>query len=36
MLGMQDVWITMAWLLSIISSLLCVAFGAVKWHYDEE
>ncbi|MBT9174262.1 MAG: hypothetical protein DDT21_02675 [Syntrophomonadaceae bacterium] len=34
MLGMQDLWISAAWLLSIGSAVGCVIYGAFNWHYE--
>ncbi len=31
MLGMEDGWITLVWLLCIISMLFCVIYGAYLW-----
>lgn len=36
MLGMQDLWISAAWLLSIGSAVGCVVYGAFNWHYENE
>jgi hypothetical protein len=35
-LGMQDVWVSAAWLLSIGSALGCVVYGALHWNYEEK
>jgi len=36
MLGMQDFWVSAAWVLSVASTLGCIIFGALHWHYEEE
>lgn len=36
MLGMQDLWVSAAWVLSIVSALGCVLYGAINWNYKEE
>lgn len=35
MLGIQDPWVSAAYLLCILSSLLCVVYGAVNWNKGE-
>jgi hypothetical protein len=34
MLGIKDVWILGAYLLSIASTLACVVYGIVNWNKD--
>lgn len=36
MLGMQDLWVSAAWVLSIGSAVGCVVYGAFHWNYEEE
>ena len=36
MLGFQDKWVLLAYLLSIGSSLLCVIYGIVNWNKGDE
>ena len=34
MFGMADPWIAAAYILCILSSLLCVVYGWMKWNSD--
>ena len=36
MLGMGDFWVGLAYLLCILSSLVCVVYGIVNWNKGEE
>jgi hypothetical protein len=36
MIGMQDIWVSAAWMLSIGSAIGCVVYGALHWNYEEE
>ncbi len=36
MLGIQDGWVVLAYLLCILSSVLCVLYGAANWNKGEE
>jgi hypothetical protein len=36
MIGMQDIWVSAAWMLSIGSAVGCVVYGALHWNYEEE
>jgi len=36
MLGFGDGWVFSAYFLSILSSLLCVIYGIIKWNSDGE
>jgi len=36
MFGIADFWIFLAYLLCILSSLLCVVYGIRKWNKDGE
>lgn len=36
MLGMQDIWVSAAWVLSIGSAVGCVVYGAIHWNYEDE
>ena len=35
MLGIQDVWVWLAYALSILSAVLCVAWGVFNWNKDD-
>ncbi len=34
MLGLSDPWIILVYALSVLSSLLCIVYGAIKWNKD--
>ena len=34
MFGLTDLWIILAYLLSAVSAVLCVVYGAVNWNRD--
>jgi heme exporter protein D len=36
MLGIKDIYVWLAYLLCILSSLLCVVYGLVTWNRGEE
>ncbi len=36
MLGLSDIWISSAFLLSIFSALLCVVYGLINWNRGGE
>jgi hypothetical protein len=36
MLGFADVWVALAYLLSLGAALLCVAYGILRWNQDDE
>jgi hypothetical protein len=36
MLGIADGWVVLAYLLCILSTLLCVAYGLVNWNKGDE
>jgi hypothetical protein len=36
MLGMTDIWVSAAWVLSVGSAVGCVIYGAMHWNYEEE
>jgi len=36
MLGIEDPWVWSAYLLCLLSSLLCVIYGALTWHRGDE
>jgi len=36
MLGMSDLWITAAWLLTIAGMVVCVIVGAVCWNKGDD
>jgi hypothetical protein len=36
MLGLADPWIAAAYILCILSSLLCVVYGALNWNTGAE
>ena len=35
MLGIEDPWVAMAYLLCIISAMLCVVWGIIKWNRED-
>ena len=35
MLGIADPWVILAYLLCIISALLCLVWGVLKWNVDD-
>jgi hypothetical protein len=35
-LGIQDIWVWLAYILCILSTLLCVVYGFVNWNKGEE
>ncbi len=36
LLGIKDAWVWSAYLLCLLSALLCVIYGAVMWNRGEE
>ncbi len=36
MLGIEDGWVVLAYVLCVLSSALCVVYGAVNWNRGEE
>ena len=32
MFGIEDFWVSLAYLLCILSSILCVIYGAITWN----
>lgn len=36
MLGMDDFWVGLAYLLCIVCSLICVVYGVVNWNRGDE
>ncbi|MEW6624243.1 MAG: symporter small accessory protein [Bacillota bacterium] len=34
MLGIPDIQVLMAYLLSILAAILCIVYGIVKWNSD--
>lgn len=36
MLGLGDFWISMIFLLTILSTLLCIVYGFINWNKDGE
>ncbi len=36
MLGMGDSWVALAFVLCVLSSLLCVVYGVLNWNKGEE
>ena len=36
MLGIEDGWVVLAYVLCLLSSLLCVLYGIVCWNRGEE
>jgi hypothetical protein len=35
-LGIQDIWVWLAYILCILSTALCVVYGLVNWNKGEE
>ncbi len=35
MLGIEDPWVVTAFILCIISALLCLVWGIIKWNQDD-
>lgn len=35
MLGIQDPWVAMAYILCILSALLCLVWGIIKWNKED-
>jgi heme A synthase len=35
MLGFADIWVALAYLLSILSTLLCIIYGWIHWNDDD-
>lgn len=35
MLGIADPWVALAYILCIVSALLCVVWGIIKWNKDD-
>ena len=35
LLGIQDIWVWLAFVLSILSSLLCLGWGVMHWNKDD-
>ncbi|MBN2684321.1 MAG: hypothetical protein JXR40_03500 [Pontiellaceae bacterium] len=36
MLGIADGWVALAYLLCIISAILCLVWGIIKWNVDDQ
>ncbi len=36
MLGIEDKWVLLAYLLCILSTILCVVYGIVNWNRGDE
>jgi hypothetical protein len=36
MLGIEDPWVWSAYLLCLLSALLCVIYGAINWNRGDE
>lgn len=36
MFGIEDPWVSAAFILCILSSLLCVVYGAINWNKGDE
>ncbi len=36
LLGLQDKWVWLAYVLSIVSALLCIVHGLMNWNKGEE
>ena len=35
MLGIEDKWVSIAYILCIVSALLCLVWGIIKWNKDD-
>ena len=35
MLGIEDPWVILAYILCILSALLCLVWGVIKWNVDD-
>ena len=35
MLGIEDQWVSIAYILCIVSALLCLVWGIIKWNKDD-
>ena len=35
MLGIEDLWVSIAYILCIVSALLCLVWGIIKWNKDD-
>jgi hypothetical protein len=36
MLGFADVWVTLAYILTILSALACIVYGIINWNKEGE
>lgn len=36
MLGIQDKWVSLAYILSVVSTLLCVIYGVIFWNKGDD
>ncbi len=36
LLGIKDVWVWLAYILCLLSTLLCVVYGFIHWNQGEE
>lgn len=36
MLGIEDKWVGLAYILCILSALICVIYGAINWNKGDE
>ena len=36
MLGIEDLWVWLAYLLCIVSAILCVVYGIIFWNKGDE
>jgi hypothetical protein len=36
MLGIEDMWIALAYILCILSTIICVIYGIVNWNKGDE
>ena len=36
MLGIEDPWVVTPYILCILSALLCVVWGVIKWNKDDD
>ena len=36
MLGIEDIWVWLAYLLCILSTILCIVYGGICWNRGDE
>ncbi|WP_338086487.1 symporter small accessory protein [Natranaerofaba carboxydovora] len=33
---MEDGWITAVWILTLVSAIVCISYGAVNWNKEDD